>query len=105
MLQCFNDALMFDSELPCGAIYSEKGAPTKDLIRFIVKDRDILGCSYDHPKFVEINIMLTSSQSTVHSDYFKSKYEPMYKKLEQKHDLVKSNWNEKSCKTYFKKFY
>lgn len=68
--------------LPCNAVFSEKGWPVKKLVRLIINDLDVGGCVDGQPKYIAFFINITSSKDEGLSDIFVKTFEPQLSMLE-----------------------
>lgn len=100
--ECFQNVLKlsFSKErLPCGAVYFTKGAPTKFLVRIIITDKQVLGCRYSGPNYIDLDVVITSSWRGDMANLFVDTYVEQLKRLEDKYHKKKEGWSESNCYT------
>ena len=95
--KCFKDVLKHSRDrekLPCGAVYFEKGAPTKYLARLVITEIQVIGCSYSGPNYIVLHVVLASSGNAALADHFADSYESKFKELEAEYKSIQENWDE-----------
>ncbi|ROR97880.1 hypothetical protein EDC56_3547 [Sinobacterium caligoides] len=100
--ECFKNVLNYshkNEQLPCGAVYLEKGAPTKYLARLVITDKQILGCRYSGPNYINLDIVITSSGNNKLAKNFSNSSEKKFKELESKYYQLKESWGESNCRS------